>query len=51
MRLHFLCEKFGAIALDLPDLTAGWPAGKQADRQDGWQADEIVLIFLKLYTG
>ena len=38
MRLPFLCEKSGAIALALPGLTAGS------------QEDEIVLIFLKLYT-
>jgi len=35
MRLPFLCEKSGAIALVLPDLTAGWLAG--------WPVDEIVL--------
>jgi len=36
-----LCEKFGAIALVLLGLMAGWPA------------DEIVLNLkiLKLYTG
>jgi len=33
MRLPFLCEKSGAIALVLPGLVAGWLAG----RQDGQQ--------------
>jgi len=48
MRLPLLCEKSAAIALALPGLTAGCPAGRQA----GWPADEIVLNldFLKLYT-
>jgi len=35
MRLSFLCEKSGAIALVLPGLMAGWLAG--------WLADKIVL--------
>jgi len=39
MRLPFLCEKSGAIALALPDLTAGRLAGWQAGRL----VDEIVL--------
>jgi len=29
MRLPFLCEKYGAIALGLPDLMAGWLASRQ----------------------
>jgi len=35
MRLPFLGEKCGAIALVLPGLMAGWLAG--------WPADEIML--------
>jgi len=46
MRLPFLCEKSGAIALVLPGLTAGWQAVQQAgrlsSRQAGWLADKIV---------
>jgi len=34
MRLPFLCEKSGAIALVLPGLTAGWLAGWLASRQN-----------------
>jgi len=44
MRLPFLDEKFGTIALVLPGLMAG--------RQAGWLADEIVLnlkIFKIIY--
>jgi len=32
MRLPFLYEKSEAIALVLPGLTAGWQAGRQADK-------------------
>jgi len=39
MRLPFLCEKSGAIALAQPGLTAGWLAGRLAGRP----ADETVL--------
>jgi len=39
MRLPFLCEKSGAIALVLPGLMAGWLAGWQG----GWLAAKIVL--------
>jgi len=31
MRLPFLCEKSGAIALVLPGFMADWLAGRQAD--------------------
>jgi len=37
MRLPFLSEKSGAIALVQPGLTAGWLAGRQAGRQAGSQ--------------
>jgi len=49
MRLPFLCEKSGAIALVLLGLTAGW----LTVRHSGWPADEIVLNLeiLKLNTG
>jgi len=33
MRLPFLDEKSGAIALVLPGLMAGWLAGRQAGSQ------------------
>jgi len=32
MRLPFLCDKSGAIALVLPGLMVGWLAGRQADK-------------------
>jgi len=35
MRLPFLCEKSGAIALALPGLTAGRLAGRLASRLAG----------------
>jgi len=35
MRLPFLYEKSGAMALVLPGLTAGWLAGRQSGRQAG----------------
>jgi len=43
MLLPFLCEKSGAIALVLPGLTAGCPAGRLSSRQAGQPADKIVL--------
>jgi len=48
MRLHFLCEKSGAIALVLLGLIAGWQAGSQVVSQ----SDKIMLNlkFLKLNT-
>jgi len=48
MRLIFLCEKSGAIALAQPGLTAGWRAVRLAGRP----ADEILLnleIFKIIY--
>jgi len=42
MRLLFLCEKSGAIALVLQGLMAG-RQGRQAGWLAGWPADEIVL--------
>jgi len=38
MRLPFLGEKSGAVALVLPGLMAGWQVDKQAGRQVGSQA-------------
>jgi len=48
-----LCKKSEAIALVLPDPTAGWQSSRLAVQQASWLADEIVLNLeiLKLYTG
>jgi len=48
MRLPFLCEKSGAIALVLPGLTAGLTVGWLSGRQ----SDKMVLnleIFKSIY--
>jgi len=42
MRLPFLNEKSGAIALVLPGLTAGWLSGRLVIRQAGYPTGRLA---------